>query len=153
MVRTDDMTQETRFPLQLDNVFFTSLQFRRVPELPDPLQLNILTQVRVYGEQFPDRLQIDLKIETPDDQPLMLSVELVGLFSAVEGQPKPDPSILSDFVNEKALYMLWPYMVQVVRQITSQMGTNPVNIMTPYVFDFKPLEQVSEPIEEEEDSG
>ena len=143
------MTQETRFPLRLDNAFFTSLQFRRIPELPDPLQLGIITQVRLHSEHFPDKLQIDLKVETPDDQPLTLSVELVGLFSAIEGEPKPDPGILSDFVNERALYMLWPYIVQIVRQVTGQMGTNPVNILTPHTFDFKSTEQVSEFMAEE----
>ena len=142
------MTQETRFPWRLDNAFFTSLRFRRVPELPDPLQVGITTQARLHSEHFPDKLQIDLKIETPDDQPLMLSVELVGLFSAVEGEPKPDPSILADFVNEKALYVLWPYIVHMVRQITGQMGTNPVNISTPHSFGFKPAEQAPEFVEE-----
>ena len=146
------MTPETRFPFRLDSAFFTSLQFRRVPELPDPLQLGIVTQVRLHSEHFPDKLQIDLKIGTPDDQPLMLSVELVGLFSAVEGEPKPDHDVLYDFVNEKALHMLWPYVAQIVRQITGQMGTDPVNIPTPHAFDFKPVEQVSE-LDEEEDGG
>ena len=136
------MTPETRFPLRLERAFFTSLQFRRIPEMPDPLQLSILTQVRVHSEHFPDKLQIDLKIETAEDQPLVFLVELVGLFSAVEGKPEPDPSIIPGFVNKRALHMLWPYAVQMIRQVTGQMGTDPIEISTPYTFDFAPAETV-----------
>jgi preprotein translocase subunit SecB len=134
------MTQEIQFPLRLQHAFFTSLEFRRVPEVPASLQVNVSVEVKVHSEKFPDLLQIDLRVKTQDEQPLMFSVELVGIFSLVEEQPRPDHNTLSDFVNQRALHMLWPYAAQIIRQITSQMGVNPLNIPTPYIFDYAPSE-------------
>jgi preprotein translocase subunit SecB len=132
------MTQELGFPFRLDNTFFTSLRFHRPPQIPESLEVGFSVQAKVHADEFPDRLQVDLKIETPDDQPLTLSLELVGIFRAVEGQPEPEPSIIPDFINERALHMLWPYMAQMVRQVTGQMGMAPLNIPTPYMFQFQP---------------
>lgn len=141
------MTREIRYPLRLKNAFFTSLQLSRVPELPESLELNLDIQVAVNDKQFPDLLQIRLKLETPGEQPLMLSAELVGFFSRVEELPKPDRSIISDFVNEQGLHMLWPYMAQMLRLVTGQMGMNPINIRTPYMFDSEPEKRTMEPPE------
>jgi preprotein translocase subunit SecB len=143
------MAQEARFPIRLTDAFFSSLQFRRVPEMPDPLQVNFNVHVRVHGEQFPDNLQINLQVETLDDQPLMLSLELVGLFRVVGDRPGLDRSVLPDFVNERAIHMLWPYVVQMIRQVTAQMGIKPVNFPTPYKFEFALPEQATESTQQE----
>jgi hypothetical protein len=74
-------------------------------------------------------------------------VEVVGLFDLIEGQPEPDRSIIGDFVNERALFMLWPHVTHTVKQITGQMGVNPVNVRTPDTFEFMPVEEPTEPAE------
>ncbi len=135
------MTQEIRFPFRLHNAIFTSLEFRRQPEMPEPLQLQLSTEIRIHDDKFPDRLQIDLRLKTPGEQPLKLFVELVSLFDLVEDQPKPDRSIIPDFINQQALYMVWPYMTQMVKYMTGQMGTSSVNVPTPLIFSFKPPEE------------
>lgn len=138
------MTEELRFPLRLEHAFFTSLEFFRAPELPDPVDIDVGAHVRVQAERFPERLQVDLKVETPSNQPLTFCVELIGIFGPIENQPKPNSSIISEFMNERALHMLWPYAEQMIRLVTSQMGMNPLNIRTPYLFDVVPPEQVPE---------
>ncbi len=144
------MAQEARFPIQLNNAFFITLEFHRTPELPDAIEIQFSVEARVHGKDFPDKLQIHLKVEAVENQPLTLFMELVGLFELVDGAPRPDHSALPDFVNERALYMLWPHVVQMVRQVTAQMGMNPVHFPTPYNFDFRLSNEI---IESEQGEG
>jgi preprotein translocase subunit SecB len=135
------MTDELRFPFQLRNAFFKSLEFYRDSNLPKQFEFPITVSINVHADDFPARVQVNVKLETPDDGPLKLCVELIGLFVLVENHPAPDESILPDFINERALHMLWPYLYQAVRQITAMMGTNPVDIKIPYAFEFQPQEE------------
>jgi len=133
------MTEKNMFPFRLQKAFFISIQFIRIPELPEKVHLPLSAEVKVLANQFPETLHVRLRISTPEKHDLMLNLELVGIFTYVEGLPKLDKDIIPDFVNKRALHMLWPYMVQMISNITGQMGTNPIEIDTPY--DFKiPLE-------------
>jgi hypothetical protein len=136
------MNQEAVFPYQLDRAFFVNLQARRAPQVPEQVSLKFSVGVRVQDQQFPDKLQVDIKLETVgDDQPFTLIAELVGLFVLVENVPEPTPDIIPTFVNKWALHLLWPYMAQMLRIITGQMGTNPIDFRTPYAFQVELLEE------------
>lgn len=143
------MTQpsEVRFPIRLDHAFFKSLQFSRDKKVPDDLSINIAAGINVHYKDFPDRLQIDLKVETVGDSPLRFCVEFVGIFGLVEDHPRPGRDILADFVNQQALYMLLSYINQMVFIVTGQMGTRPIKLPIPYHFAFNP-EQDSDDDEE-----
>ena len=143
------MEHVLKYPFRLDNAFFISLHFARVPEMPDQIELNLPAQLKVREENYPSRLQIDLKLETEDDSPLSLCLELVALFDLLEGYPEPERSIIPDFVNEQALHMIWPYMTQMVTQVTSQMGMNTQQLQTPYIYTFSPPKPESNYEEEE----
>lgn len=132
------MTKTDLPTFELTDAFFTSLEFRRVPEMPQPLNLNFNVQLKVHGERLPEILQIDLKLATFEDQPLTMILELVGLFKSPEDQPQPGSDELSRFINERALVALWPYIVQMSKLVTSQMGIAPVKIRTPHTFQFAP---------------
>lgn len=138
------MTQNVKFPLRLTHSFFKSLNFSRASELPEPLKVEIMAEIKVRHRNFPDQLQIDLKLETAEGQPLMFCIELVGLFNLVEDQPRPSREILPDFVNQRALHMLWPYVAQMIRIVTGQMGMNPVTIPIPHYFEFSPADELVE---------
>ena len=126
---------EGRVPaFQLVDAFFTTIQFRRVSEVPDPLNVRFNVQIRVHDDRLPEELQVDLKLETVEDQPLTMVLEVVGLFKATEDQLESGSSGLSRFVNERAVLMLWPYLVQMTRLTTSQMGISPVKLPTPSEF-------------------
>lgn len=144
------MAQETHFPFRLGNAFFTNLQVSRLPAMPDQLTMKFAVDVRIQDHKFPNELQVDVRLRTLGEQPLTLNIELVGLFGLVDGAPEPSPDIISDFINQRALFMLWPYLVQMVKQVTAQMGTNPVNITTPYSFHVESVERVTESAETEE---
>lgn len=144
------MDPRIRFPFLLERAFFKSVKFDREAEVPDPIELNFSVGLRVHEEHFPDGLQVDVKIETQGEQPLSIRLELIGMFSLVEGFPEPEPDIIPAFINEQALHMLWPYIAQMARQITTHMFMGPLDMPIPYVFDFRPEDQVTEVVSEEE---
>jgi len=131
-----NMTKTDLPTFELTDAFFTSLEFRRVPEMPQPLDLKFNVQLKVHRERLPEILQIELKLATFEDQPLTMILELVGLFRSPEDQLQPGSDDLSRFINERALVALWPYVVQMAKLVTSQMGIAPVKIRTPHSFDF-----------------
>jgi len=138
------MTGEIRFPYQLNNAFVVSLQARRIPKVPDSPQLEFTVQLKVVDEQLPERLQLSLKLSTVGEEPVAFSTEVVGLFDLVEGQAAPKRGITTEFINERALFLLWPYITQTLRMVTGQMGINPVTLHTPYLFAYEPQEKEEE---------
>src|SRR5574341_2005610 len=130
------MPSESRFPYRLQSAFFITLHFERKPEVPVPLQLTFGIYLKVVDEKFPDNLQINLKVETTgDDPPVKLVVETVGLFALIENLPKPNKDIITPFLNERALFILWPYLSQIVRQMTALMGIQAIDILMPNILD------------------
>ena len=130
------ITDKARFPFRLANAFFTALEARRPPEIHDASKLNFSIQIKVIEEHFPERLEVNLKVETTANQPLTLKIELVGLFDLVDGQPVPERGIIPDFINERALFQMWPYITQKMRNLSIEMAANPVNLPVPYSFSF-----------------
>lgn len=135
----------TRLPaFELTEAFFTTLEFRRTPEVPDALNVRFNVQVRVHGEKLPENLQVDLRLQTLENQPVHMVLELIGLF---RGNPETslEPAELTRFINERALFLLWSYIVQFTKAATAQMGMAPVRLKTPLDFQLYPEEEASQP--------
>lgn len=143
------MTPETKYPFKLTHVFFSTVNCRRKPEMPADIETEFSIQVRVEHGDYPQKLQVNLKIESPDDSPLTVQLELISIFELVEDLPKPAVSEVMDFLNDQALHMLWPYVKQMISQLTGQMGMNPVNIPTPYSYNL-PILALENGVDEEE---
>jgi hypothetical protein len=43
--------------------FFTSVDLKRIPVMPDNLELDLEMQLGVHADQLPDRLQLNLKVD------------------------------------------------------------------------------------------
>ena len=129
------MENAAQFPLRLDSAFFTRIEASRTPQVPELCELNLSFAVRIHTDKFPQHLQIDLRLESVPDRPVTLCVEMVGQFSHVEDEPLLGKDALVSFVNERGLHVLWPYVARMVRDITSNMGTNPIDLVTPYRFE------------------
>lgn len=138
------MTKQSLPVFQLTEAFFKTLEFRRIPEIPDSLSVQFNVQLRVHSDKLPESLQVDLRLETLEGQPVTIALEVVGLFKGADDQPRPDSDELSLFVNERALFTLWPYIVQMTRLTTAQMGMDPVKLPTPHEFLFFAEEATSD---------
>jgi preprotein translocase subunit SecB len=133
-----------KYPLELSNIFFGRVALERVPTMPDePVEINFEVTVRVIDKDFPEGLEVHLRIETTREQPVNVSLVVVGKFTPIKGLPKPDHSILKDFVNERALYTLWIYAHQMITQVSSQMAIQPIHLPPPPEFEYSPQEEPS----------
>lgn len=127
------------YPFQLKQAFVIKSVFERAATIPDPLELKFHSSIRIEEEHYPKEFTIFLRTLTEDipDPSLKVFVELVGIFSLVEGNNEPDKSIIDDFLNQQALFMMWPYFAECVLIATTQMGMQPIRLNTPYTFNFK----------------
>ena len=132
------MTQKRQYPLKLNRAFFARVRFERIPKMPDKLGIYIALEAKIVDAHFPEVLEVHLKAETPDEQPLMMEVEVIGIFGLIEGAPEPDRSIIQDFSVERAFPVLWAYLDQMITQVTAQMGIAPVRLSAPAEFGYSP---------------
>ena len=107
-------------------------------------------QIKVIDKGFP-RIQVNIRVETLDQKPIPVTfaLELVGLFEYIGEQPEADANTLNDFMAARGLHMLWPYITQMIRVISAQMGMNPLQFKTPLDFELR-LENAA-PIKVDED--
>ncbi len=126
------------FPFRLEAAFFSLLHFSRQPTLPDNSQLSISTQLKVVDDEYPQKIQINLRVTTQKEQPIFFDIELIALFSHVKDQPLFSKENLQDFINQQALFMLWPYIVSEVHESTAKLGASPITLKTPHLYNYKP---------------
>jgi hypothetical protein len=125
------MTSSINYPFNLENAFFICLDFQRQAAVPSNLTIGIGTEIRVVTEKYPDQLQVNLRINSQDGEPLKLSMELVALFKYTGNSPDQDKDKFIDFLNDKGLIMVWPYLNQMLKFVTSQMAMQPLNLNLP----------------------
>jgi hypothetical protein len=123
-------------PFKMSEAFFPVLNFSRVGNLPEPLNLQLRIQLQVRTDKLPDQLHIHLKTETIEDHPLKISVLMVGIFDLIDGEPDPDPKAVDAFVINHALFSMWPLMASTVRQISARMGMEPLKMAPPARFEI-----------------
>lgn len=132
------MTDYVNYPFKLEAAFFSCVNCRRSPHVPDNWNIEFKGLVKVEDKNFP-KIEVFLRFETVHKEPVSIEIEVVGIFTHIPDQPLPDRSIVLDFVNERALFMMWPYASQMILQVTAQMGMTPITVTTPYRYDFRPV--------------
>jgi preprotein translocase subunit SecB len=132
------MTSRINYPFNLSNVFFVCLDFQRQPSMPSNLALGIVTEVKMVTENYPKTLQVNLRISSQDGDPLKLSMELVALFDYTGNSPDQDKDKFVDYLNDRGLVMVWPYLNQMLKFVTSQMGIQPLNLNLPPDLSLEP---------------
>ena len=136
------MTQFNQYQFKLVNAFFINLLFERERVLPEPMQIQIEVQTKVIDKDFP-RIQINIRTSTKDQSELKMNLELIGLFDYIGDNPERDRNLIYEFIGNKGLHMLWPYISQMTRIITSQMGMNPLDVHTPIYFDIPDIKKTN----------
>jgi hypothetical protein len=127
------MSNESKYPFELKNSFFVSLSFRRAPQVPQPIELPIATEVNIAEPGFPV-LQIAVKVTSPADSPISFDVHLVGIFEYQGEQKEYDHDLNIDYAFERGIYLLWSNISQMVKAITAQMAISPIQVRTPITF-------------------
>ena len=128
------MKKTTRYPYEIVSIFLISFSFKRSENIPPNIPVPVKTKFKLLKSEFP-KIQINLLIETPDDLPISFKIESVGLFNYIGEKLEYDPILDTEFVIEKGFHVIWPYISQMVKLFTSQMGMNPLNIEVPSIFE------------------
>ena len=137
------MNNDLNLHFQLVNAFFIHLNFERPPTLPDPDQLPLTVEVKVIMENYPNRLQVNMRLKSSKESPVKFSTEVVGLFDYVGDDPEEGRAEIKDFIHYRGLHMLWSSISQMVQIVTSQMGMNPLRPNAPLEFNLDNLEFTS----------
>lgn len=130
------MTSKNKYPFDQVNIFLIALSFSRKQSIPDKVEMPITIEAKTAEPGFP-RLQVNLKVKTPDDSIIAFNIEAVGLFDYLGEKKEYDKELDLEFVEEKALYLVWVYIDQLVNIVTSQMGINPIKLKPPTNFDLQ----------------
>lgn len=128
--------QQIRFPYKLESAFFTKVHCQRAEVVPEPFHLGMDLELWRRTDGMPGKLQIALKFKTAPGKPVTITLELMATFVAVDEGVEADETFVNDFINERAAFMLWPYILQMVHNLSSQMGIPPLNTPTPYAYFF-----------------
>lgn len=119
------MTNVGNFPFQLINVIFINLKLFRAPDIPkEPIKFVIENK----NMDFQDKLQVNLRVRSSENSPVNIDLELIGFFEYLDDNSKKDKDLINEFIQKQAILMLWPYIQQMIKVITSQMGIEPINL-------------------------
>jgi preprotein translocase subunit SecB len=127
-----------KYPFKLDNALFAKLEFERQPQMSEQFEIQVGVQIKVVDRDFPEKLEVHLKIQTDEDSPLRISMITIGLFSLVKGESEPERSIIPDFVSDRAFYILWAHVDQIITHTTAKMGIDPIRLQWPVNFLYEP---------------
>lgn len=127
------MTEEPKYPYQLQNTFIISISFKRDRKLSGKLELPTNVSVQYTEPNFP-RIQVAMKVDVPKESPVSFSMEVVGLFDYIGSKQEYDQELNREFVEQRAFHMLWVFSSQIAKLVSSQMGINPLEIRSPAEF-------------------
>ena len=128
------MNKAIKYPYEIVSVFLISFRFNRNAEITPNLQIPVKTKFKLLEPGFP-KIQVNVLIETPNDLPISFQIEAVGLFNYVGEKQDYDSARNKEFIFEKGIHTILPYISQIIKLFTSQMGMTPLNILIPSTFE------------------
>jgi hypothetical protein len=131
------MTDHINQLFSLSEAFFIDINIHRKSVLRQGIPINFTAGLKVNDSQLPDHFQVNLKMETIDTSDIKVSMELVGLFKYNGDNLDEDREFIQDYLNNRGLFILFPFMTQMVKINTSMMGMAPINLPLPNTFDLK----------------
>ena len=118
------------FPYQVTNVFFIKLEFSRINNIADPFELFIKVEAKVVEPEFP-RVQYNLRLRTKDPEPIVVDVEVIGVYNYIGDKTEYDKELNQEFMEKEAIHFLFMSARQMISITTSQMGMQPVTLNIP----------------------
>jgi len=131
--------QKIKYPFRLVEAFIIHFHLRRQPQIPDSVNVEFSASIRIHAQDYPNRFQVDLRLQSETDVPLEIVAEIIGLFDRFDSSYDVDEDLLREFVEDRAVFTLWPYLAQMIRMVTSQMGMNPLRVNTPAAINISEL--------------
>ena len=122
------------YPFEIIDVFMINFQTKRTPEIPEKLALSIKVQTKVVLDQYPTSFQVNLRLFNSDPAPLVVKMELVGLFKYFGTNPDEDKQLIFDYLSSVGIPLMWPTFLPILRATAAQMGINTITLPIPSKF-------------------
>jgi preprotein translocase subunit SecB len=123
------------YPFSLINAFFDCLEFQREDKVPPGTQTTFVAEIKVGLDNYPTQFQVNLRLKSQEENhPIKVNMELIGLFRYSGNDPSADKDRIIEFLNNRGLFMLWPYLHLMIKSVTTQMGIEGLNLTPPAEF-------------------
>lgn len=136
------------YPFSFINAFFIDIQLSRVPDpLPEKYELQAEVDIKInLLEDGGKKMQVNLRFRSAPDSMLTISIEIVGFFACETDDAYTNRALQAEYLENRGLFMMWPFLHQYIRATTSQMGIPPISISFPTTIDLSPLLGIDSPI-------
>ncbi|HYF77829.1 MAG TPA: protein-export chaperone SecB [Symbiobacteriaceae bacterium] len=122
----------SRHTMQLREVTLTEIQMKRLSDVPETPPA-VSTKVESRGEIVSDQagyafVRITLVFDEAENAPFSLTAEYRGTV-VTEDQPV-NREKFETFLKDEGVYLLWPYLRQLIAQLTRDMDFPPLTLPT-----------------------
>lgn len=129
---------------RLLQTYFSRVSISRASEVPDPLAIPMQIDAQVAIEQNRFTVLFSTKSQAETESPVNIDVQVVGVFGAVDlNAVTLEITDVTDFLHSKGFLVLWPYVDQMIRQVTGLMGMKPIESSLPDDLLVRPMLPVS----------
>lgn len=128
----------------LKEAFFKKISIERPPNIPEGLHIQVLVETLIADNpNHPDWIEVQTKINTPEDSVIEMEIIQVSQFEPVGGKDDLTLREQLEFLEQRGLHMIFLSIRQLVISMTSQMGmkTIKLNVPSEYKLDSEPEEQ------------
>lgn len=130
----------TTHSFETHDIFIVTLNIKRAAEVSPDYTINVGIAARALWR--PDQmLEVGLKLSTNNEDSLSFTAEVVGIFQTTERLNSLDQTerdrFAIDFINERALTMLWAYADGIIRGVTGNMGIRVLKILPSINLPFR----------------
>lgn len=135
------------YPFQYINAFLIKIDLFREPKVPKEMKFTLETKVKITKDEYPERLQVNVILRTPEPSPFKAYLELVGLYKYTGTDPESDKSRIEDYVFSEVVQSLLPIFLPILRGNAALMEVHGINYQIPGKFAFSLIEKTEQPIE------
>ena len=124
--------------IPIKNIFMTELNFVRSPNVPDKINYTYTINVgaNVDKETNLSNVMVKLEILEKEQKSLKIVCCMVGVFDLTNAKEIPVP--INDFLYVNAPAIIFPYLREIVSNMTLRAGIKPLIVPT---FDFKEMRE------------
>jgi len=124
--------------IPIKNIFMTELNFVRSPNVPDKINYTYTINVgaNVDKETNLSNVMVKLEILEKEQKSLKIVCCMVGVFDLTNA--KEMPVSINDFLYVNAPAIIFPYLREIVSNMTLRAGIKPLIVPT---FDFKEMRE------------
>lgn len=138
-------------PFRVRHIFFHVVSIKRPEKLPEGgIDLGLSTEIAIGLPSDGKDYNLNLRVRSSDGPEI--EIEAIGVFIYLD-EGDPDQAQLTKFINEHLLIAMTSRVIQVVANLTNQMGMPPIWLPTPRGFglEVSTVKQLIETFQEELD--